>query len=176
MPIRIPESVFQKYYDVIDSTITNIFGIDCTLVYVQKVEEIANTYDNIPPNKSINAHRQNTGDYKREDKTYKEVETRETIRLKVYWDSKAWVKAGGDIVVPENSIQNAAFYSDNYDSKEVVSGTNEMKKKSKKGFMRKLFGKRKLPEEPVEEKADEKAEEEEVVVEEAVEEEAVEEE
>ena len=77
--------------------------------------------------------------------------------------------------VPDNSIQNAAFYSDNYDSKEVVSGTNEMKKKSKKGFMRKLFGKRKLPEEPVEEK-EEEAVEEEVVVEEAVEEEVVEEE
>jgi len=78
--------------------------------------------------------------------------------------------------VPDNSIQNAAFYSDNYDSKEVVSGTNEMKKKSKKGFMRKLFGKRKLPEESVEEKADENADEEEVVVEEAVEEDVVEEE
>jgi hypothetical protein len=56
-----------------------------------------------------------------------------------------------------------------------VSGTNEMKKKSKKGFIRKLFGKRKLPEEPVEENVDE-AVEEEVVVEEAVEEEVVEEE
>ena len=78
--------------------------------------------------------------------------------------------------VPENSIQNAAFYSDNYDSKEVVSGTNEMKKKSKKGFMRKLFGKRKLPEDPVEEATEEKADEEEVVVEEAVNEEVVEEE
>ena len=77
--------------------------------------------------------------------------------------------------VPDNSIQNAAFYSDNYDSKDVVSGTNEMKKKSKKGFMRKLFGKRKLLEEPVEENAEE-AVEEEVVVEEAVEEEVVEEE
>jgi hypothetical protein len=112
MPIRIPESVFQKYYDVIDSTITDIFGIDCTLVYVEKVEEISNTYNNIPPNKSINAHRQDTGDYKREDKTYKEVETPETIRLKVYWDSRAWVKAGGNIVVPESSIQTIFFASD----------------------------------------------------------------
>jgi hypothetical protein len=63
--------------------------------------------------------------------------------------------------VPENSIQNATFYSDNYDSKDAISGTNEMKKKSKKGFMRKLFGKGKSPEEPLEEPI-----EEEVVVEE----------
>jgi hypothetical protein len=112
MPIEIPESLFQKYYDVIDSTITSIFGIDCTLVFVQKVEEISNTFDNIPHNKSINAHRQSVGDYKREDKTYKEVETKETIRLKVYWDSKSWVKLGGDIVVPDNSIQTVFFATD----------------------------------------------------------------
>lgn len=112
MPIEIPESVFQKYYDVIDSTITNIFGIDCTLVFVEQVEEIANTFNNIPHNKSINAHRKHTGDYKREDKTFKEVETPETIRLKVYWDSKAWVKAGGGIVVPDNAIQTIFFATD----------------------------------------------------------------
>lgn len=112
MPLNIPESVFDKYYDIIDSTITNIFGIDCTLVFVEQVEEIANTFDNIPHNKSINAHRQHGGDYKRADKTFKEVETRETIRLKVYWDSKSWVKAGGDIVVPDNSIQTIFFATD----------------------------------------------------------------
>jgi hypothetical protein len=112
MPINIPESVFDKYYDIIDSTITNIFGIDCTLVYVETVEEISNSFDNIPYNKSINAHRQRTGDFKREDKTFKEAERKETIRLKVYWDSKAWVKAGGDIVVPNNSVQTIFFGTD----------------------------------------------------------------
>lgn len=112
MPITIPESVFQKYYDVIDSTITNIFGIDCTLVFVEKIEEISNTFDNIPSNKSINAHRQNVGDYVRENRAFKEVEKIETIRLKVYWDSKSWVKLGGDITVPDNSIQTIFFATD----------------------------------------------------------------
>jgi len=112
MPINIPESVFDKYYDIIDSTITDIFGIDCTLGFVEKVEVISNTFDNIPSNKSINAHRQRAGDYKREDKTFKEVEKEETIRLKVYWSSKDWVKAGGDIVIPDNSIQTIFFASD----------------------------------------------------------------
>jgi len=32
--------------------------------------------------------------------------------MKVYWDSKQWVKAGGDIVVPDNSIQTIFFTSD----------------------------------------------------------------
>lgn len=112
MPITIPESVFQKYYDVIDSTITNIFGIDCDLIFVETIEEVSNTFDNIPQNKSINAHRQNTGDYKRENKTFREVEKRETIRLKVYWDSKSWVKVGGDIVAPDTGIQTIFFATD----------------------------------------------------------------
>ena len=40
MPVTIPESVFTKYYDVIDSTFT-IFGVTCQLVYIEKVEEIS---------------------------------------------------------------------------------------------------------------------------------------
>jgi len=112
MPINIPESVFTKYYDIIDSTITDIFGIDCELVFIEKVEQIANSFQNIPTNKSINAHRNKSSNYKRGDKTFKEVEKRETIRLKVYWDSKSWINAGGDIVVPDNSIQTIFFATD----------------------------------------------------------------
>jgi len=112
MPINIPESVFTKYYDIIDSTINDIFGIDCQLVFTEKVEEISDTFDNIPYNKSVNAHRRRSDNYKRGEKTFKEVEKKETIRLKVYWDSKSWIKAGGDIVVPDNSIQTIFFASD----------------------------------------------------------------
>ena len=75
----------------------------------------------------------------------------------------------------DKTIQNAAHYnSENYGGKESFSGTNEMKKK---GFMSKLFSRRKLPDEPKkeEEEEEEVKEEEEVVVEEAVEEEVVEE-
>ena len=41
MPITIPQSVFDKYYDVVDSTF-NIFGVTCQLVYIEKVEVIDN--------------------------------------------------------------------------------------------------------------------------------------
>ena len=37
MPITIPQSVFEKYFDVVDSTF-NIFGVTCQLVYIEKVE------------------------------------------------------------------------------------------------------------------------------------------
>ena len=74
MPITIPQSVFDKYYDVVDSTF-NIFGVTCQLVYIEKVEVIDNSYNNIPDNRSINPHRRpGGGNYKRNNKTIKEVE------------------------------------------------------------------------------------------------------
>jgi len=112
MPIRIPESVFQKYYDVIDSTITNIFGIDCTLVFVEKVEEIVDNPNNYPDNKTINPNRRRNDTVRRGNKVIREVEKEETIRLKVYWDSKDWRKVGGDIVVPDTAIQTIFFDTD----------------------------------------------------------------
>lgn len=117
MPINIPESVFTKYYDIIDSTINDIFGIDCQLVFIEKVEEIADTFDNIPDNRSINAHRRNGPDqYRRssegQSKVFKEVEKLEDIKMKVYWDNKSWIKPGGDIAIPDNGIQTIFFASD----------------------------------------------------------------
>lgn len=112
MPINIPESVYDIYFDVIDSTINTIFGVTCQLVYIEKVEEIANTFDNIPDNRSVNAHRKSQDQFARADKVFKEVEVLEDIKLKVYWDSKDWVKTGGNIVVPDGSIQTIFFATD----------------------------------------------------------------
>lgn len=111
MPINVPESVFEKYYDVIDSTFT-IFGVVCQLVYIDQVEEISNTYDNIAPNKSINVHRRRPEQFSRENKTYREVEKTEDIKIKVYWDNKNWVKVGGNLVLPDNAIQTIFFATD----------------------------------------------------------------
>jgi hypothetical protein len=112
MPVSIPESVFQKYYDVVDSTF-QIFGVTCTLVYPQTVEEISNTYDNIPENRSINAHRRHGNQlYKQQNHTYREVETYEDIKLKVYWDAKSFIKVSASMIVPDNSIQTIFFATD----------------------------------------------------------------
>ena len=111
MPINIPDSVFNKYYDVVDSTF-NIFGVTCQLVYTEKYEEISTTYDNIPDNRSLNSHRRPQPQYRRENKVIREVEKKEDIKLKVYWDSKSWTKIGGDMVIPNGSIQTIFFATD----------------------------------------------------------------
>jgi hypothetical protein len=112
MPVHVPESVFDKYYDVIDSTF-DIFGVTCQLVSINKVEEINYTpNNNIPEKNSINAHRVRGGDYEIENKIIHEVETLTDIKLKVYWDSKSWIGVGGNIVVPDGSIQTIGFMTD----------------------------------------------------------------
>ena len=113
MPINVPQSVFDKYFDVIDSTF-NIFGVTCQLVYIEKVEEISVSYDNYPTHNSISAHKRGPGvpAFRREDTVIREVEKTEDITLKVYWDNRSWIKVGKDIVVPDNSIQTIGYMTD----------------------------------------------------------------
>jgi hypothetical protein len=111
MPVTIPESVFTKYYDVIDSTFT-IFGVTCQLVYIEKVEEISNSFDNVPQSKSINMHRRNEDEYRRQDKVIREIEKLEDINLKVYWERKDFTKVANDISLADNSIQTIFFATD----------------------------------------------------------------
>lgn len=113
MPINVPQSVFDKYYDVIDSTF-DIFGVMCQLVSIDKIETITyNVNNNVPNRNSVNAHRQGGGGgYDRGTVTIKEVETLTDIKLKVYWDSKQWTGLTGNLVIPEGAIQTIGFMTD----------------------------------------------------------------
>jgi len=113
MPINVPESVFDKYFDVIDSTFT-IFGVTCQLVSIDKREEIIySPNNNIPEVNSINNHRRNTGGtHDRGTKTIREIEVLTDIKLKVYWDSKQWIGITDNIKLPDGSIQTSGFMQD----------------------------------------------------------------
>lgn len=112
MPINVPQSVFDKYFDVIDSTF-NIFGVTCQLISIEKREVIVyNPDDNIPDKNSINNHRRGGGTHNRGTKTIKETEVLTDIKLKVYWDEKQWTGITKGIVVPDASIQTIGFMAD----------------------------------------------------------------
>lgn len=123
MSIKIDQSVFDKYFEIIDSTIDDYFGVDCILVWVEKVEVIDNSFDNIPDGRSVNPHRRPKGPHKRNNKTFKEVEKTDKIKMKVYWSEKEWINPGGNIVIPDNSVQTV-FKFDNLSkvqrAKEVI--------------------------------------------------------
>src|SRR5210317_637067 len=111
MPISVPSSVFDKYFDVIDSTF-DIFGVTCQLVSIEQVEEIVYPDNNYPVINSIN----DTiieGDYNIGTTTIKEVENLTDIKLKVYWDAKEFIAVGNsELNVPDGSIQTIGFMSD----------------------------------------------------------------
>ena len=112
MPINVPQSVFDKYFDVIDSTFT-IFGVTCELVSIEKKEVIVYNPDNNHPDRNtINDHRRGGGTVNRGTKTIKEVEVLTDITLKVYWDDKSWVRGTSGIVVPDGAIQTIGFMED----------------------------------------------------------------
>ena len=112
MPVNIPQSVFDKYFDVIDSTF-DIFGVTCQLVSIEKKEVIIyNPDNNLPDINTINDHRRNGGDRNRGTKTIKEVEVLTDIKLKVYWDAKQFIRISENLVVPDAEIQTISFMSD----------------------------------------------------------------
>ena len=112
MPINVPQSVFDKYFDVIDSTF-NIFGVMCQLVSIQKVEKIVyNPNNNIPDRNTINDHRRGGGDRNRGTVTIVETEVLTDIKLKVYWDAKQCIGVTKDMVVPYGTIQTIGMMSD----------------------------------------------------------------
>jgi thiol-disulfide isomerase/thioredoxin len=110
MAINVPQSVFDKYYEVIDSTFT-IFGVTCQLVTVTLEEISHDTNNNVPDRNSVNVHRRRDDQFDRGTKTYREVETLEDIVLKVYWDNRSFVKVG-NINIPDNAIQTIGKMDD----------------------------------------------------------------
>lgn len=113
MTFNIPQAVFDKYNEGIDYTI-EAFGVICQLVSTQKVEVIepAPINNNIPERNSINAHRVGGGTYERQNKVIKEVEVLTPIKLKVYYNPSNWINVGGDIKVPDGTIQTIGYLSD----------------------------------------------------------------
>tara|TARA_B100001769_G_C22005399_1_gene540306 strand:- start:64 stop:552 length:489 start_codon:yes stop_codon:yes gene_type:complete len=113
MSINVPQSVFDKYFEVIDSTF-DIFGVTCQLVSIEKREIIIDDPDdNLPIINTINDHRRNGGgDKKRGTKVIREVEVLTDIKLKVYWDTKQWIQIADALSIPNASIQTIGFMSD----------------------------------------------------------------
>jgi hypothetical protein len=111
MAIIVPQSVFDKYFEVIDSTFT-IFGVTCQLVSIDVIEMQEEEFNNLPATNSINPRRRINTDHNRGSVAYIEVEKLEDITLKVYWDRRNWVKVADNINTPDGSIQTICFAAD----------------------------------------------------------------
>lgn len=103
MAINIPQSVFDKYYEVVDSTF-DIFGVTCQLTYLDKVEQIDGSY-NIPEVRSIGQNKHPVNQFTTGGANFQDSETTEDIIMKVYWDSKNFTQLGGDFEYPAGTVQ-----------------------------------------------------------------------
>lgn len=113
MAFSIPSGVFTKYAEAADAMLASSgFGLSCTLVYTEKIENIDDSIPNFKRKKRM--HLQNiapNGGFKREDDRFRTVETTESITLRVYWDKKDFKKFG-NIQAPDGSVMTIGQYSD----------------------------------------------------------------
>jgi len=115
----IPDSVWSAYEGMADDFINSNFGVNCTLMYPSKMEACSNcTYDPIGK-KSANRYKSG-GPMPFRFGTcptcggsgHKEVEQTEVIVMRVYYDSKEWMKIANIASSPDDDALVVGFMTD----------------------------------------------------------------
>ena len=96
----IPSGVFQKYSTFADAMILEL-GEDCSLVYPDTLVPTARTVPTIKQQKTFLI--EPVGEFARSADEYSSQENRETVRMRVYWDSKSFKKIA-EIAVPQGGV------------------------------------------------------------------------
>lgn len=126
MAFTIPSGIFDTYYEACDEFINNNYiGKSCTVVYPPKKESCECTLNPIgfgssnvfshggPMPKAFNDCPLCGGN------GYRETETTDTLRLRIYWSRKDWIKVG-NIMIPDADAQIIGFSSDLYKIKNAA--------------------------------------------------------
>jgi len=107
--MAIPSWVFEKYNDIVDDMISSDFGVNCTVYYKD---------ENIPCDCNLN-HNVYGGTHSITSFScsycggsgFKQQETSEVIKLRIYFDKKYWLKIGS-VDTPDGSVQVFGFLND----------------------------------------------------------------
>ena len=119
MGINIPDSLFNKYNDVVDVMISR-FGVKCTLVYPPKRERCGNCITQTMGRRSANVYRPGGPvPFSRGmicplcgGNGFRDIENTEEITLRVYWRMKDWIDVGFQVDVQDGFIQTIGYMSD----------------------------------------------------------------
>ncbi len=113
----IPSEIFTKYNEIADSLIREL-GVNCTLVYTPRQEECENCILDVLGNKSSGVYKAG-GPYPFSDICpycngvgYKEVVVSETIKLRINYNRKTFLKLAPNVVVPDGAVQVIGFIAD----------------------------------------------------------------
>jgi len=118
--VNIPNEVWSLYNSFADDFINLNFGEDCMLVYPSLSSECPNCLPDNIGKKSSNIYK--TGGPEPFDngmicphcngEGFYHTEPTETIKLRIYWSPKDWVKTGTTLSIPDGSVQIIGFLSD----------------------------------------------------------------
>lgn len=117
--VDIPDSLFALYNEFADDFITKNFGVNCKLVYPAIREECSNCVLDVFGQRSSNIYKAG-GPIPFTDGLcpycegvgYKEIETTETLKLRVNWSKKQFIKIATLTTVPDGAVQIIGFLSD----------------------------------------------------------------
>lgn len=119
MTISIPDGFWDKYYEAADFFIDNDhIGRACTVVYPPKREDCINCIKPVGSNTAnIYSH---GGPMPFQfgscpmcgGSGYKEVETTDTVRLRIYWSRADWIRIAGSIVAEDAEIMIIGYMAD----------------------------------------------------------------
>lgn len=121
MTINLPSQLFDKYHEAMDLFLTNDnFSRSCT-VYYPTIKEPCdcnvnylfgiseNSYQHggpAPFGGNICVHCGGNG--------FREKEVTDSLRLRILWSKREWIKPGGSIVVPDAEVQIIGYTKDMY--------------------------------------------------------------
>lgn len=121
MAITIPSTFWDKYYDVCSNIFLtdNHFSRLCKIYYPPIREECANCTTQWMGGISKNVYQHggpapviNTGCSNCAGNGYREKEVTDTIRLRIYWDRKNWIKPASSFISPELSKSSSIVAGD----------------------------------------------------------------
>jgi hypothetical protein len=120
MTFSIPEEIFEAYQEVCDEFINNDnIGKACTLRYQPNITECPNCNFDSFTGKSANTYKaggplsfSNSLCPWCNGEGTKEVEVTESIRLRLYWSRKDWLKLGLNLTLSDGDLMTIGFIAD----------------------------------------------------------------
>ena len=119
MALTIPDGFFDQYYEAVNFFIDSEYiGRECTIIYPPKRTACVNCIK--PVGTSTTSVYRHGGPAPFNfggcplcgGNGYKEVEFTDTIRLRIYWNRKDWIKVASNIVVADADVMVIGYMSD----------------------------------------------------------------
>ncbi len=120
MAFSIPESLFTKYFEVVDYFIDNSFGVNCKIIYPSLREDCPNCYYNTLPGVGASNIYRPGGPQPFDDNIcpycnglgYRVIENSEVIKIRAYFDTATWAKFNPRVGIKDGDAVLIGYMTD----------------------------------------------------------------